>query len=137
MQLLCMEILYSAPLDDRIKANNSTGCIYGGIRLIVYSIIMFAGAVAFAVFAILISKGNTNLINCYHEDRVVDKIAYCERFSRSLWVLAAVLTASGLVGLLGETDTVALCAVGVLFVGMIGGISWLVYVQKKYGGGIF
>lgn len=105
--------------------------------MIVYSIIMFVVAIAFVVFAILISKGNTNLINCYHEDRVKDKHAYCKKFSQSLWLLAATLVASGVVGLLGETDTVALSAISVLIVGMICGLSRLFYVQKKYGGGVF
>ena len=41
------------------------------------------------------------------------------------------------IGLLGETDSIALAAVGVLIVGIICGLSRLFYVQKKYGGGVF
>jgi hypothetical protein len=105
--------------------------------MIVYSIIMFAVAIVFAVFAILISNGNTNLINCYHEDRVTDKPLYCKKFAQSLWILAAGLLTSGIVGLVGKTDTIALCAVGVMIVGIIFGISRLFLVQKELGGGIF
>lgn len=105
--------------------------------MIVYSIIMFAGAIALSVFAILISKGNVNVINCYHKDRVTDKPLYCKKLSQALWILAADLVASGIVGLFGETDTIALCAIGVLVVGSIIAICQLFYVQKKYGGGVF
>lgn len=105
--------------------------------MIVYSIIMFTVAIAFAVFAMLISKGNTNLINCYHEDRTPDKFMYCKKISQALWNMAATLIASGVVSLLGETDGIVLFALGVLIVGIIGGLSRLFYVQKKYGGGVF
>jgi len=105
--------------------------------MIVYSVILFAAAMAFTVFAILISKGNTNLINCYHEDRTPDKPVYCKKNSQALWIMAAVLVVSGAVGLLGETDAIALAAVGVLIVGLICGLYRLFYVQKKYGGGVF
>lgn len=105
--------------------------------MIVYSIIMFSVAIVFVVFAILISIGKTNLINCYHADRVTDKPAYCKKFSQSLWLLAAALVASGVVGLFGKTDAIALSALGVLIVGVIGGLCRLFYVQKKYGGGVF
>ena len=105
--------------------------------MIVYSIIMFAAAIAFIVFAILISKGNTNLINCYHEDRTPDKMIYCKRISQALWIMATVLVLSGTIGLLGEKDSIALVAVSVLIVGIICGLSRLFYVQKKYGGGVF
>ena len=105
--------------------------------MIVYSIIMFAAAIAFIVFAILISKGNTNLINCYHEDRTPDKMIYCKRISQALWIMATVLVLSGVIGLLGEKDSIALVAVSVLIVGIVCGLSRLFYVQKKYGGGVF
>ena len=105
--------------------------------MIVYSIILFAAAIAFIVFAMLISKGNTNLINCYHEDRTPNKLMYCKKISQALWIMATVLTISGVIGLLGETDSIALAAVGVLIVGIICGLSRLFYVQKKYGGGVF
>jgi len=105
--------------------------------MIVYTVIMFVAAIVFSAFAVLISKGHTNLINCYHEDRVKDKPLYCKKFSRSLWILAAVLAASGVIGMLGETDTIALSAVGVLIIGLVGGIIRIFCVQKNYGGGVF
>ncbi len=105
--------------------------------MIVYSIIMFVVSMVFTAFAILISRGNTNLINCYHEDRTPDKPMYCKKISQALWLMAAVLTVSGVVGLFGETDAIVLLALGVLIVGLVGGLSRLFYVQKKYGGGVF
>ena len=105
--------------------------------MIVFSLILFAAAIALAVFAILISKGNVNVINCYHEDRVSDKLLYCKKMSQALWVMAAVMIVSGIIGLLGDTEKIALCAVGVLVIGTIGAVCNLFHVQKKYGGGVF
>ena len=105
--------------------------------MIVYSIIMFAAAIAFIVFAILISKGNTNLINCYHEDRTPNKLMYCKKISQSLFILADTLVCSGVVALLARTDAIVLLSLGVLVAGMIFGVARLFHAQKKYGGGVF
>ena len=105
--------------------------------MIVYSLIMFAAASTLVVFAMLISKGNVNVINCYHEDRVSDKPLYCKKMSQALWIMAAVILTSGVVGLFGGGDTIAICAVAILVVGVIGAVCNLFHVQKKYGGGVF
>ena len=105
--------------------------------MIVYSIIMFAAAIAFIVFAILISKGNTNLINCYHEDRTPNKLMYCKKISQALFILADTLVCSGVVALLAKTDAIVLLSLGVLVAGMIFGVVRLFHAQKKYGGGVF
>ena len=105
--------------------------------MIIYSVIVLVVATALIVFGVLIAKGNTNLINCYREERVKDKALYCKKISQALWIMATVLVVSGVIGLLGETDFIALAAVGVLIVGIICGLSRLFYVQKKYGGGVF
>ena len=42
--------------------------------MVVYSVIMFAATALFTVLAILITKGNASLINCYREERVKDKV---------------------------------------------------------------
>ena len=105
--------------------------------MIVYSIILFAVAMVLAAFAILIFKGNVNLINCYHEDRVTDKQTYCKKLSQALWIMASALMASGVAGLFGETTVIVLSALGVLVFGMLGGLCRMFYVQKKYGGGVF
>ena len=100
--------------------------------MIIYAIILFATAIALLVFGILISKGHTNVINCYHEERVKDKALYCKKLSHALYFLAFAITFSGIIGLLGETDTIALVSVGILVVGAIVGIIFLFSVQKKY-----
>ena len=105
--------------------------------MIVYSIIMFAAALALLVFGILISQGHTNVINCYREEKVQHKPLYCKKLSRALYLLATVIICSGIIGLLGTTDIIALIAVGVLVVGVFTGIIHLFSVQKKYGGGVF
>lgn len=98
---------------------------------------MFVFALVFAVLGVLIYKGNTNLINCYHEDRVTDRTTYSKKFGRALFVMAAVLVGSGIVGLFGEKDTFVFAALGVLVVGAAVGLGVIFHVQKKYGGGVF
>lgn len=105
--------------------------------MIVYNVIMFGGTALFAVFAILITKGNASLINCYREERVKDKATYCKKIGQSLFVMAVSMLMSGVISLFSATETVILIALGVLIVGMLVGIVQLFHVQKKYGGGIF
>lgn len=103
--------------------------------MIIYAVLMFASAIAFAILGVCIVRGNANLINCYRPERVKDKPLYCRKLGTAMLFMAAVMTVSGVVGLLGEWAAVA--AVAVLMVGLTCGIVWLFSVQKKYGGGIF
>ena len=105
--------------------------------MIVYNVIMFGGTALFAVFAILITKGNASLINCYREERVKDKATYCKKIGQSLFVMAVSMLVSGIISLFSATETVILIALGVLIAGMLVGLVRLFHVQKKYGGGIF
>lgn len=105
--------------------------------MIIYSVIMFGCAALFAVFAILITKGNASLINCYREDRVKDKPTYCKKIGQSLFIMAATMLISGIISLFSDAETVVLIALGMLIAGVLVGIVRLFHVQKKYGGGIF
>ena len=105
--------------------------------MIIYSVIMFGCAALFAVFAILITKGNASLINCYREDRVKDKPTYCKKIGQSLFIMAATMLISGIISLFSDAETVVLIALGVLIAGVLVGTVRLFHVQKKYGGGIF
>lgn len=105
--------------------------------MIVYYVIMFGGAALFAVFAILITKRNTSLINCYREERVKDKATYCKKFGQSLFIMAAAMLVSGIISLCSAAKTVILIALGVLIVGVLIGMTRMFHIQKKYGGGIF
>lgn len=105
--------------------------------MIVYSVIMLVVAAALIVFGVLIAKGNAKLINCYREERVKNKALYCKKISQALFILADTLVCSGIVGLIGDTDTIVLLALGVLIAGMVLGIVRLFHAQKKYGGGVF
>ena len=105
--------------------------------MIVYSVIMFAAAALFAVFAILITKGNTSLINCYRGERVKDKPSYCKKIGQSLFIMALAMLVSGIISLFNAAETVILIALCVLIAGVLVGIVRLFHVQKKYGGGIF
>lgn len=105
--------------------------------MIVYSVIMFVAAAILAVFAILITKGNASLINCYHKERVKDKATYCKKFGQSLFIMAAAMLVSGIISLFSASETVILIALGVLIAGVLIGMTRMFHVQKKYGGGIF
>lgn len=105
--------------------------------MIVWYVIMFGGAALFAVFAILITKGNASLINCYREERVKDKVTYCKKIGQSLFIMAATMLASGIISLFSDKEMIVLIALGVLIAGVLVGIVRLFHVQKKYGGGIF
>ena len=102
-----------------------------------YSIIMFAVAALFTGISIAIYKGKTNLIHDYHQTNVTDKKAYGKAFGKAMFVLSGAMLFSGVVALLGETDTVALIAVAVLIAGMSVGFVCIFAVQKKYNNGIF
>ena len=104
--------------------------------MIGYSVIMFAIAVLFVGFAVAIYRGNTNLIHDYHQTKVKDKEAYGKAFGRALFVMALAPLISGIIGLFGESDQLAIAAV-VLIAGIVLGISCILAVQKKYNNGLF
>ena len=106
-----------------------------GTPMILYSVIVFAAAVSILVLGRCIAKGNTNLINCYHPERVKDKNLYCKKMGRAMSAMGVSMLVSSVVGLLGESF--AIVAVVVLFVGETGGVTLLLRAQKKYGGGVF
>lgn len=103
--------------------------------MMIYAITMFFVAALFCVVAVLIYKGNTNLIHDYHQTKVMDKAGYAKEFGKATAVIAGALALSGVVSLFGESAMWA--AVAVLAVGLIAGIAAIVWVQKKYNGGIF
>ena len=103
--------------------------------MIVYSVILFAAATAAVILGICIAWGNANLINCYRPERVKDKPLYCRKMGQAMYLMAAGMTVSGIIGLLGED--LAVVAVVILITGELCGIARLFSVQKTYGGGIF
>lgn len=105
--------------------------------MLAYSIIMFLTAVLFIFLSAAIYRGKTDLIHSYHQTKVVDKSAYGKAFGKALLVVAAAPLISGIIGLLGESDTIAMSAVAVLMIGLIIGIGCIVAVQQKYNKGIF
>ena len=105
--------------------------------MLVYSIILFLAAVPTGIISIAIYKGNTNLIHDYHQKKVTDKAAYGKAFGKAMFVIALALLLSGIVGLFGSSDAVAMIAVAVLFIGLFIGIAWIIAVQIKYNKGVF
>ena len=103
--------------------------------MLVYAILMFLVAVAFAVVSVAIYKGKTDLIHDYHQTKVTDKSAYGKAFGKALSVLVIAMVLSGVIALFGEPAMWG--AVAVLIVGLIAGFIAIVRVQKKYDGGVF
>ena len=105
--------------------------------MMLYSIIMFLAAVPMIKTSIAIYQGNTNLIHDYHQTKVTDKAAYGKAFGKAMFVVSMALLLSGIIGLFGTSEVIAMIAVTVLFIGLFIGIAWIVAVQKKYNKGIF
>lgn len=105
--------------------------------MIVYTIIMYIFSFIFALLATLIRKGNVSLINCYREERVKDKAAYCLKIGQSLFIIAAAMFVSGVISMFAQAETGTLVALGVLMIGVFVGTVRLLHVQNKYGGGVF
>ncbi len=105
--------------------------------MLLYSIIMFLAAVPMIKISIAIYKGKTDLIHDYHQTKVTDKAAYGKAFGKAMFVVSAALLLSGIIGLFGISDTMAMIAVAVLFIGLFIGITWIIAVQIKYNKGVF
>ena len=105
--------------------------------MILYALIMFLCAALFTVLAALIYKGKTDLIHDYHQTKVTDHAAYGKAFGKAMLVVSISLLLSGIIGLFGASEVMAMIAVAVLFVGLFVGIACIVAVQKKYNKGIF
>ena len=105
--------------------------------MVLYSIIMFLAAVPMIKISIAIYRGKTNLIHDYHQTKVTDKAAYGKAFGKAMFVVSISLLLSGIIGLFGASEVIAMIAVAVLFIGLFIGIAWIVAVQKKYNKGIF
>ena len=105
--------------------------------MVLYSIIMFLTAVPMIIMSIAIYQGKTSLIHDYHQTKVTDKAAYGKAFGKAMLVVSTALLLSGIIGLFGDTETIATIAITVLFVGLFIGIVWIVVVQMKYNKGVF
>ena len=89
------------------------------------------------IMSIAIYQGKTSLIHDYHQTKVTDKAAYGKAFGKAMLVVSTALLLSGIIGLFGDTETIATIAITVLFVGLFIGIVWIVVVQMKYNKGVF
>ena len=105
--------------------------------MVLYSVILFLAAVPMMKISIAIYQGNTSLIHNYHQTKVTDKAAYGKAFGKAMFVVSMALLLSGIIGLFGDSDVIAMIAVTVLFIGLFIGIAGIIAVQKKYNHGIF
>ena len=103
--------------------------------MLMYAILMFMVAIAFAIIAILIYKGKTNLIHDYHQTKVKDKAAYGKAFGKAMGIFAGTMLVSGVVSLFSEKGLIY--AVMLLLLGILLGLFTILRVQKKFNGGLF
>jgi len=104
---------------------------------VLYSVILFLAAVPMIKISIAIYQGKTGLIHDYHQTKVTDKAAYGKAFGKAMFVVSMALLLSGIIGLFGDSEAIAMVAVAVLFIGLFIGIAGIVAVQKKYNKGVF
>ena len=105
--------------------------------MVLYSVILFLAAAPTIKISIAIYQGKTGLIHDYHQTKVTDKAAYGKAFGKAMFVISKSLLISGIIGLFGASEVIAMIAVAVLFIGLFIGIAWIVAVQKKYNKGVF
>ena len=105
--------------------------------MVLYSVIMFLAAVPMIKISIAIYKGKTSLIHDYHQTKVTDQAAYGKAFGKAMFIFSISLLLSGIIGLFGASEAIAMIAVAVLFIGLFIGIAGIVAVQKKYNNGVF
>ncbi|MBQ9844993.1 MAG: hypothetical protein IJO54_02795 [Oscillospiraceae bacterium] len=105
--------------------------------MLLYSTILLPVAILFGILSRCIYNGKIELIHSYHYTEVTDRENYCKGFGKALAIIAAGIFISGVVGLLGDSDTIAMVSVIILFGGLFAGFYKIYKVQKKYNSGIF
>lgn len=105
--------------------------------MIAYSIMMFSATVLLVSLGIGVYKGKTEFIHSYHQEKVTDKKSYGKSFGKALWVTAVAPFLSGVIGLLGDSDPIAITAVVILLIGLCIGFLCIFNVQRKYNKGLF
>ena len=107
--------------------------------MLVYSIILFAVSALCLGFGAAINRGKTELIHDYHQKNVPEekRLEYGRAFSAGMFVLAAALLISGVLGFFAERRPFLIASLAVLFAGLAAAIVILVSVQKEYNGGMF
>ena len=105
--------------------------------MLIYSVVMFVMAILFLVISVLIYRGKTDLIHGYHQTRVTDQVGYGKAFGKALSVFSVAMFVSGVIGLIQDSDVIAMVASAVLVIGLGVGTVCIVAVQKKYNQGIF
>ena len=101
----------------------------------VYVIVMSVVAGIMMTLGFSIYRGNTSLINSYHQNKVKpdDLKMYGRSLGRCLILLGVFMIVSAAIELAGYMKE----AVIELFIGIIIGLICLFSVQKKYNGSIF
>ena len=106
--------------------------------MILYAVFMATIAILFLWLGIMLRRGKTDLIHDYHQANIPadQKTEYGKAFSISMFTISIACFASGLLGLL-KTEFFSKLSLFVLIGGLILSIAIIIFVQKKYNGGLF
>ena len=105
--------------------------------MLLYSILMLLTAALLIIVGCLIYRGRTHLIHSYHQAKVKDHAAYGRAFGKAMFLFSLGPLLSGLVGLLGDSEPIAVVSLILLFVGFALGLAAILTVQKRYNQGLF
>ena len=105
--------------------------------MIAYAVLMFALALVFLGIGIAIYRGKTDLIHEYHQENVTDKAGYGKAMGKALMGIAAAMVLSGGIGLCGTSEILTHISAASLLAGLFCDVLVIVYIQKKYNGGLF
>ena len=99
--------------------------------MLIYTIITLAISIPFVWLGIRINRGDIYLIHDYHQQKVKEeeKAAYGKAFSKGMFGMAASMILSGLVAMFGESKSVMIASLVVLFFGFAISIAVRLRVQ--------
>lgn len=106
--------------------------------MVLYAVLMTVIAVLFLWLGTMLRRGKTDLIHNYHQMHIPEdqKKEYGKAFSVSMFTISAGCFVSGLLGLL-ETEFFSKLSLFALLCGLVLSIVIILFVQKKYNGGLF
>lgn len=103
--------------------------------MLLYCTIMLGLSIPMTILGVLIFRGRTDLINCYHQERVTDQKRYARAFGIGVLIVSAAPALSAVSALV--MPKTPLFWLGVLIPCLGIGLWQMIHAQKKYNGGIF
>ncbi|MBE5781518.1 MAG: DUF3784 domain-containing protein [Clostridiales bacterium] len=100
--------------------------------MILFSIILWAVALALFIIGYLVFGGREGLIHSYHTNKVKDHGGYCKAMGKALLLLSLLLILCGVLALVLPAQWVTVA----VFVCLMVGVIPIILVQKRFNGSI-